>query len=113
MSTFTQITTSEELEAAIRESENKPVLLFKHSTRCPISAGAYAEAKRYLEDSPNEDASYLLIHVVEDRPVSLEAADRLGVEHASPQVILLRDGRAVWNTSHSRITSASLQEALS
>jgi len=113
MSTFTQITTSEELEAAIRESEERPVLVFKHSTRCPISAGAYAEAQRYLGGSPNEDASYVLIHVVEDRPVSLEAADRLGVEHASPQAILLKEGRAVWNTSHSRITSASLQEALS
>ncbi|GGN96115.1 bacillithiol system redox-active protein YtxJ [Saccharibacillus kuerlensis] len=113
MPTFTQITTSEQLEAAIRESQEKTVLLFKHSTRCPISAGAYKEAQRYLNDSPNEDAAYMLIHVVEDRPVSLEAADRLGVEHASPQAIVLKEGRAVWNTSHSRITSSALSEALS
>ncbi len=113
MPTFTQITTSEQLEAAIRESQDKPVLLFKHSTRCPISAGAYSEAKRYLAQTPNPDAAYMLIHVVEDRPVSLEAADRLGVEHASPQAILLKEGRTVWNVSHSRITASALQEALS
>lgn len=113
MPTFTQITTSEQLEAAIRESQDKPVLLLKHSTRCPISAGAYAEAQTYLKNTPNPDASYVLIHVVEDRPVSLEAADRLGVEHASPQAILLKEGKAVWNVSHSRITSSALQEALS
>lgn len=113
MPTFNQITTSEQLEAVIRESQEKPVLLFKHSTRCPISAGAYAQAQSYLKGSPNADAAYALIHVVEDRPVSLEAADRLGVEHASPQAILLKEGRAVWNVSHSRITSSALQEALS
>ncbi|WP_172194891.1 bacillithiol system redox-active protein YtxJ [Saccharibacillus qingshengii] len=113
MATFNQITTSEQLEALIQESGEKPVLIFKHSTRCPISSRAYLEAKRYLEGSPNPDAAYALIHVVEDRPVSLEAADRLGVEHASPQAILLKDGQAVWNTSHARITSSALQEALS
>ncbi|MDO3409349.1 bacillithiol system redox-active protein YtxJ [Saccharibacillus sp. CPCC 101409] len=113
MPNFTQIATSEQLDSAIQESEHKPVLVFKHSTRCPISARAYEEAKRYLQGTPNEEAGYVLIHVVEDRPVSLEAADRLGVEHASPQAILLKNGKAVWNTSHSRITSAALQEALS
>ncbi|MCQ4086030.1 bacillithiol system redox-active protein YtxJ [Saccharibacillus sp. JS10] len=113
MRTFTQISSSEELEAAIEQSKEQPVLVLKHSTRCPISAGAYAEAQRYLGDSPNEEAEYKLIHVVEDRPVSLEAADRLGVEHASPQVILLKNGLAVWNTSHGKITAAALQEALS
>ncbi|MEE3181603.1 MAG: monothiol bacilliredoxin BrxC family protein, partial [Planctomycetota bacterium] len=49
--------------------------------------------------------------VVEDRPVSLELAERLGVLHQSPQAILVRDGQAVWNDSHEGVTSAALKDA--
>nr|WP_237690635.1 bacillithiol system redox-active protein YtxJ [Paenibacillus caui] len=109
---MTQITSAEQLQDVLKASANQPVLLFKHSTRCPISARAYQEVSDYLNDQPNENVIYALIHVVEDRPVSLEAADLLGVKHESPQAILVKDGKAVWNTSHSGITSENLKENL-
>lgn len=112
MSAFTQITSTEQLQDLLETSASRPVLLFKHSTRCPISARAYSEVSSYLSGQPNENAIYGLIHVIEDRPVSLEAAELLSVKHESPQAILIKDGKAVWNTSHSGITSKVLKEIL-
>ncbi|ANS75028.1 general stress protein [Paenibacillus yonginensis] len=112
MSALTKITSTEQLQHVLTSSSDRPVLLFKHSTRCPISARANQEVLKYLGDQPNENVTYGLIHVVEDRPVSLKAADLLQVKHESPQAILVEDGRAVWNTSHSGITADVLKEIL-
>ncbi|MWV45165.1 bacillithiol system redox-active protein YtxJ [Paenibacillus sp. HJL G12] len=112
MATMTKLTTSEQLQTALEASKDKPLLLFKHSTRCPISAGAYQQVMSYLQNEPNEAVEYGLIHVVEDRPVSLETADILGIQHESPQVILVKNQAPVWHTSHSHITADALKQHL-
>ncbi|WP_225999586.1 bacillithiol system redox-active protein YtxJ [Paenibacillus sp. BJ-4] len=112
MATMTKMTTVQQLNSALEASSDKPLLLFKHSTRCPISSGAYQEMESYLQAAPNESIEYGIIYVVEDRPVSNEAADRLQVKHESPQAILIKDGEAVWHTSHSNITARTLHDHL-
>lgn len=47
----------------------------------------------------------------EDRPLSLAVAERTGVTHESPQVILLSGGRPSWHVSHRGVTAAALSEA--
>ncbi|MFB5677578.1 bacillithiol system redox-active protein YtxJ [Paenibacillus terreus] len=113
MATMYKLSTIEQLDSALTASAAKPLLLFKHSTRCPISARAHQEMEAYLQGTPASNVEYGIIYVVEDRPVSNETAARLGVKHESPQVILVRDGKAVWDTSHGSITSVRLQETLS
>lgn len=113
MADMTKMTSIEQLNSAVEASEGQPLLLFKHSTRCPISANAYQEMNNYLQNNPNENVNYGIIYVVEDRPVSNEAADKLGVKHESPQAILVKNGFPVWHTSHSDITSSTLTNALS
>ena len=51
------------------------------------------------------------MRVIEERPVSLALAERVRVQHQSPQALLIRDGVAVWNVSHHAITAAALQNA--
>jgi bacillithiol system protein YtxJ len=97
----------EDLNRVLDESSAHPVLLFKHSLTCPISGRAYREFQSYLEDAEPQ-VSYHLITVQTARSVSNEAASRLGVEHHSPQAILVKDGREVWNASHFDITANSL-----
>lgn len=113
MADMTKMTSIEQLNSAVEATEDQPLLLFKHSTRCPISAHAYQEMNDYLHNNPNEHVKYGIIYVVEDRPVSNEAADKLGVKHESPQAILIKKGISVWHTSHSDITSATIANALS
>ena len=112
MATMTKMTSSEQLINLLESTRFKPLLLFKHSTRCPISAEAYEEVTAYLQDRPNEEVQYALIDVINDRPVSNEISEKLSVKHESPQVILVKDGKPVWHTSHSRITAHELHGRL-
>jgi bacillithiol system protein YtxJ len=101
-----------ELEAAIAESLERPVLLFKHSRTCGISHEALDELQAHVSRWRGH-AAYKLITVQSHRGVSDEAAVRLGVRHETPQAILLRDGRPVWKASHFGITADRLDQALS
>lgn len=95
------------LEAAIAESRERPVLLFKHSRNCGISCEALDELQAHLT-AARRDAAYRLITVQSHRRVSDEASARLGIRHETPQAILLKDGQVVWNASHFSITAAAL-----
>lgn len=101
----------EEFNQALQESFKRPVLLFKHSLTCPISSRAFYELQSFLK-KPDPNISYRLIKIQNAYQVSNEIASRLQLEHESPQAILVRDGREVWNASHSEITKSSLEEAI-
>jgi bacillithiol system protein YtxJ len=100
------------LDAAIAESRERPVLIFKHSRTCGISCEAFDELHAHITEAPVE-VSYKVITVQSHRGVSDAAEARLGVRHATPQVILLRGGVPVWNASHFRITAEALKRVLS
>ncbi|GAB4416311.1 MAG: bacillithiol system redox-active protein YtxJ [Bacteroidia bacterium] len=103
--------TTEDLDALILRSHEVPVAIFKHSTTCGISA--YAKHQLESDWSLGDDAVemyYLDLHSY--RPVSNLVAERLGVWHQSPQIILLRAGKVVYHTSHSAISVRGLGQAL-
>jgi len=106
-----ELTSIQELDHALDESRERPVLLFKHSLTCPISTRAFGELQSYLHNA-DPRVSYKLITVQRSRSVSDEAASRLRIEHESPQAILIRDGRELWNASHNDITAESLDQAI-
>lgn len=101
-------TNEEEYQLLLAESHQQPVILFKHSTRCPISAGAQARMDQYLGEAIDRPCHRLL--VVEHRPLSLAVAETAGVPHQSPQVIIFHFGKAVWHCSHSSITAQRIEE---
>lgn len=112
MTRLTSLADVDALEAAIAESREHPVLLFKHSRTCGISCEALDELLAHL-DRGADRAVYKLITVQSHKHVSNAAASRFGIRHETPQAILLRDGRAVWNASHFSITADQLDSALS
>ncbi|MCU1263743.1 MAG: ytxJ [Acidobacteria bacterium] len=103
---FKRITSKEALDELIARSNKEPVALFKHSTTCPISASAYRE----MEDIPGEIA---LIEVQRARSLSIEIGEQTGIAHESPQVIILRNGKAVWHASHWKVTAQAVEQAMS
>lgn len=100
----------EQWNEALRRTGTKPLVLLKHSTRCPISAEAHDQFFKHVMQEPNSAVDYAMVLVVESRPVSNAIAETLGVKHESPQVLLIRDSKAVWHTSHWRITTDALRE---
>jgi len=105
------LNTLEDLENCLAQSESEPVLLFKHSTTCPVSASAHGRLTRFLQETPGAPACWL-VRVIESRPVSNEIAATLGVTHQSPQLLLVRDREAVWNASHNAIAGDAIAAAL-
>src|SRR3954465_4836824 len=96
------------LDAAIAESRERPVLLFKHSRYCGVSCEALDELQSHIDARDDDDAAYKGITVQTHRLVSARLAARFGLRHETPQAILVRDGRVVWNASHFRITATQL-----
>lgn len=98
------------LETAIAKSSEKPVFLFKHSTTCGISLGAKTRLEEWKLDP--EQVSFYYLDLLTYRPISNKIAEVLSVVHQSPQVILLKDGKAVWTTTHHAISAEAVKEAL-
>ncbi len=102
-----------DLDDAIAQSSEKPVFLFKHSTRCPVSVAADQEYLTFVDDhADNADVIFTHLDLLQHRDVSDAITERLSVQHQSPQAILVIDGEAKWHKSHGNINQASLTAAL-
>jgi bacillithiol system protein YtxJ len=107
-----ELTAIQDLDAASAANGANPFFLFKHSTRCSISAAAYGRVTGYLDNAGAEHVPFYLIKVIESRPVSKEIERRYRITHESPQLILIKNGQAVWSASHSSITAKAITAAL-
>ena len=82
------------------------LVIYKHSPACGTAAAARTEVAALCATIP--EVPIFQVDVIHQRGLSRTLAAELGVGHESPQVILVCDGKAVWNTSHFRIHAASL-----
>ena len=102
---FLEIDDRSALESLLTDSKQKPVIVFKHSNACSISSRAYREMEKV-------EADVNILVVQSAREVSRELANLTGVRHETPQVIVLRDGKAVWNASHFDVQAGAVVEAV-
>lgn len=93
---WNSLESANDFAALIEHSYQSPQVIFKHSYRC----GTSSLAKSRLEKSDPGKISFHLLDVIGSRPLSLQVADSLGVWHESPQVIVVKDGKAVYDESH-------------
>jgi bacillithiol system protein YtxJ len=82
------------------------VLIFKHSTRCSISATALGRLERQWNDAAGIRPYFL--DLLAHRDLSGRVAEHYGVGHESPQVLLIKNGRCVYHASHLDIAFADL-----
>jgi bacillithiol system protein YtxJ len=90
-------------------SQTKPVVLFKHSTRCSISRMALKQFDAEF-NYPEEKIDWYLLDLLNHRDLSNEIASRYNVMHQSPQIIVIRNGKAVFNESHDSISAEDLKQ---
>lgn len=97
-------------ESLIAESRTRPVLVFKHSTICGISAHVLED---FLRFAGNDGLVRIgVVHVVEDRALSDAIAEQTGIRHETPQVIAIRNERPIWHASHWSIDLEELDRRL-
>lgn len=85
-------------------------VLYKHSPSCGASRWAMTEMERVADERPA--TPIFVVDVIRQRPLARRLADMLGVTHASPQVLLLEQGRAVWDGAHSNVRADFVEEQL-
>ena len=102
---FFQIDDRTALDSLFADSKTKPVIVFKHSNACSISSRAYREMEQF-------EGQVNILVVQSAREVSRELANLTGVRHETPQVIVLRDGKAVWDASHFDVKATAVADAV-
>lgn len=102
-----QLTDLGQLNEIIDLSNEKAVLIFKHSTRCSISRFALKQFEN--EFDLEEKITPYFLDLLNHRDVSNEIANRFDVFHQSPQILLIRNGKAIFSTSHDDIDAKFLE----
>jgi len=95
-----------QLDEIIEASNEMPQLLYKHSTRCGVSS----MVRKQLDGAWAHEGKIIPWHLdlISFRSISNEIADRFGIQHQSPQIIILVNGQAVMHVSHSPLSSQDL-----
>jgi bacillithiol system protein YtxJ len=97
-----------QLNEIVNESEQQPVLIFKHSTRCIVSKTVLKRFESEF-DLENKITPYFL-DLLEHRDISNEIASRFGVVHQSPQLLVIKQGKSVYTTSHDSIIVSDIKQ---
>lgn len=102
----TPLVTITDIEQVLCASEQHPVVVFKHSMTCPISAGA---RRRILALDHDNDPPLFEVVVQRHRDVSAALAEQLNVRHESPQVLVIQDRSVIYHTSHGAIDAETVR----
>lgn len=108
MTELRELTSPDDWKNLLNDSQEKPVMLLKHSTTCPISANAWKEFNTTLDDLSEKGVETAFVKVIESRPVSNQIAAELDVTHQSPQLIFIKNGKSTWTTTHWDITKDAI-----
>ena len=95
------LTDEDQLKQIISKSQIRPQVIFKHSTRCSISALALQRLQKVSQPS---DIDFYFLDLLAYRNVSNRIVESFHVPHESPQVLLIRDGECVYEESHMGIS---------
>jgi bacillithiol system protein YtxJ len=105
-----ELTEIEEIEKIKELSNTQPVLIFKHSTRCSISSASLDRLERNWKETEMNNIKPYYLDLISYRPVSNKIQDTFHVEHQSPQVLIIKNGRCVYDASHIDINYKEIKE---
>lgn len=108
MASVTELKTQDDVDAMLKASHDGPVALLKHSVACPISARGQ---EQFVGLEGEGDPKLYAVVVQYARELSGYIAETLGVQHETPQAIILKDGEPASVFNHHRIKTADLREA--
>jgi bacillithiol system protein YtxJ len=105
---WNKLETLSQLDEIKNKSEEKPVLIFKHSTRCSVSSMAWDRLMRNWKKEDSEKVIPYYLDLIRHRDISNQIEREFNVYHESPQVIIVKSGKAVYDNSHMGISYADI-----
>lgn len=106
------LNTTQDIQEAKVASHHQPVVIFKHSTRCSISGMALNRMERSWNEAEMEGVDAYFLDLIQHSPLSQAVAQEFEVHHESPQLLLIKDGKCVYHTSHMGISYQALKDQL-
>lgn len=113
MINWKDLTEIEQIQKIVADSEHFPQMIFKHSTRCSISSTAKTRLERNWSYEEGSGPVPWYVDVIDSRPISNEIAGFFGIDHESPQVLLIDNGNCYYNNSHLGISFKEIVEQVS
>ncbi len=107
MLTWSKLKSESQLDEIVAESASRPILIYKHSTRCPVSAYVKNALEKEWQWEPEQLPIYYL-DLFAHPGLSNRVAQMFGVPHKSPQLLLIRNGEAIFDTSHMNISVSTI-----
>lgn len=98
------------LQEIIHQSVQQPALIFKHSTRCPVSSRALSQLKAASDALTEAQIDIYYVDVIAERQLSNDISRVLDVIHQSPQAIFIKNQLVEWHDSHGAISKESLEQ---
>ncbi|CAN5877637.1 bacillithiol system redox-active protein YtxJ [soil metagenome] len=106
------LTKPEQIEELKKESRENPVIVFKHSTACSISATAKNRVERQWAEAGLQDVKPYYLDLLSFRSLSNRIAEQFAVTHQSPQLLVIQDEACVYNASHLSINLSEVKRKL-
>lgn len=104
-----ELDTMAQLDQIVKDSQDKPIAVFKHSTRCGISSMALNRFEKNY-NFPEDQITLYYLDLISYRNISNEISFKFGVMHESPQLLVIKNGEVVYHASHSAIDAASIAQ---
>lgn len=108
---WNELVSAEEVDVVLMASNSKIQVIYKHSYSC----GICYRAKNSIEKISGEDASgaeFHMVDVIQERSISKYIAEKTGITHESPQMLILKDGEVIWHASHFNVKLENLLEQI-
>ncbi len=102
------LNSEEQLEQIKKDSQQVPQVIFKHSVRCSISG--LVKNRLFKGELPDDHSGFYYLDLIRHRSLSNQIAEDFGVRHESPQILVIKDGKCVYNASHHAIHLDELLE---
>jgi bacillithiol system protein YtxJ len=109
---WNHLNAEDQLEAIKEESKERPVLIFKHSTSCSISAASLSRMEKNWMEEESKNIKLYYLDILNNRGLSNAVAKTFQVEHQSPQVVLIKNGESVYDESHFGISFQDIVSAV-
>ena len=112
MINWSPLTQQNRIQEIIDESKQQPVVIFKHSTSCTISATAKNRLERQWSEAGLEPIKPYYLDLLANRSISNQIAETFAVEHQSPQLLVIRNGACQYDASHLGINLQEVKKHL-
>ena len=112
MMNWIALTDLNQLDQIRENSQKSPVMIFKHSSRCSTSSMVISRLERNWKMEEMQNIETYFLDLISYRQISSAIAEQFKIEHESPQVLIIRDGKAIYNGSHFQIDYSAVQQAI-